>query len=99
MRWFRRDKFHVTLDFPGRLIYREGNCEFTFPVYESNREWILVDAPTLKRIRLFFGWYRVPFRFNAAERSRIVPRLLHYLRSDRTPARVFDRFEEDCRSF
>lgn len=99
MRLFGRDPFHVTLDYPGRLIYREGNSEFTFPVYESNREWILVDAPSLKRIRLFFGWYRVPFRFTAGERSRIVPRLIEYLKSDRTPARVFDRGDADCRSF
>jgi hypothetical protein len=99
MRLFGRDKFNVTLDFPGRVIYREGNSEFTFPVYESNREWILVDSPTLKRIRLFFGWYRVPFRFGAAERDRVIPRLLHYLKSDRQPARVFDRGDTDCRSF
>src|SRR6185503_7286684 len=94
-----RDPFNVTLDFPGRLIYREGNSEFTFPVYESNRQWILVDAPSFKRIRLFFGWYRIPFRFSTAERNRIIPRLLHYLRSDRTPACVFDRGDDDCRSF
>lgn len=99
MRLFGRDKFHVTLEPPGRLVYREGNSEFIFPVYECNHEWILVDAPSFKRIRLFFGWYRVPFKFSATERTRIIPRLLRYLRSERTPARVFDRGDGDCRSF
>ena len=28
MRLFGRDKFDVTLDFPGRLIYREGNSRY-----------------------------------------------------------------------
>src|SRR3954470_22308820 len=99
MRLFGRNRFHVTLDSPGRLLYRESNCEFIFPAYDSNREWILVDPPTFKRIRLFFGWYRVPFRFSASERARIIPRLLEYLRSDRVPARIFDRADSDARSF
>jgi hypothetical protein len=96
---FRRDRFHVTLDAPGRLLYREPGCEFIFPAYESNREWILVDVPTFKRIRLFFGWYRVPFRFGASERARIVPRLVEYLKSDRQRVRIFDRGDSDTRSF
>jgi hypothetical protein len=96
---FRRDRFHVTLDSPGRLLYREAGCEYIFPVYESNRQWILVDAPTFKRIRLFFGWYRVPFRFSEAEHERIIPRLVHYLASDRESVRIFDRGDSDARSF
>lgn len=98
-RFLGLDRFHVTLEAPGRLIYREGNSELTFPAYESNREWILVDQPTLKRFRLFFNWHKVPFRFSDEERDRIIPRLLAYLRSDRQRARVFDRFDEDARSF
>src|SRR5688500_3840045 len=99
MRLFGCDKFRVCLDSPGRLLYREGNSEYTFPVYESNRQWILVDAPTLKRIRLFFGWYRVPFKFPENERERILPRLVQYLASDREAVRIFDLADADCRSF
>ena len=99
MRLFGCQKFSVCLDAPGRLLYREGNAEFTFPVYESNRRWILVDAPTLKRIRLFFGWYRVPFKFAEVERDRILPRLVEYLASDREAVKIFDRADTETRSF
>jgi hypothetical protein len=99
MRLLGRSRFSVSLDSPGRLIYREGNSEFSFPVYESNHQWILVDVPTLKRIRLFFGWYRIPFKFADAERERILPRLVQYLASDHEAVRVFDRADADCRSF
>ena len=100
MRLFpNKNAFAIKLEAPGRLVYLERNSEFVFPVYESNREWILVETPTFKRIFLFFGWYRVPFKFSGDERARILPRLLQYLRADRQPARVFDRGDTDTRSF
>ena len=99
MRLFGRDIFNVTLESPGRLVYREPGCEYIFPAYESNKQWILVDVPTSKHIRLFFGWYRVPFRFSEVDRERIIPRLVNYLASDRDPVRIFDRMDDDCRSF
>jgi hypothetical protein len=95
----RESRFTVAMDFPGRLIYCEGNTEFTFPVVEIDREWILIDEPSCKRVRLFFGWYRVPFGFSKAERERLLPRVLQYLKSDGQPARVFDRGDFDSQSF
>lgn len=93
------ERFVVRMDPPGRLIYCEGNTEFTFPVYELEREWILVDEPSCKRVRLFFGWHRVPFHFGKAEEQRILSRLLGYLKSDGQPAHIFDRGDLDGRGF
>ena len=39
-------KFHYSVQVPGlgRLVYREGNHEYTFPVYEEDGAVVVVGA-------------------------------------------------------
>ena len=34
----------------GRVLYREGNREYTFPLYAQDGVWVLVGAPSAQRI-------------------------------------------------
>jgi len=52
-------KWNYSVGDPERdeLVYREGNHEFTFPIYEEDGVLVLVGAPSSQRTHLFFNWY------------------------------------------
>jgi hypothetical protein len=75
----------------GRLLYREGNREYTFPIYEENGGLVLVGVPSSQRIHFFFNWYWHPQEFSRAARERILPRIVEHLRAEGARVRVFER--------
>lgn len=76
----------------GRLLYREGNREYTFPLYEENGVLVLVPVPSSQRIHFFFNWYWYPAQeFPDAARARILPRIVEHLRLMEMQVRIFDR--------
>jgi hypothetical protein len=83
----------------GRLVYREGNHEYTFPVYEENGEVVVVGTPSSERVHLFFNWYPSRPEFPLAARARILPRLAAHLRAEDFQVRVFDREPPDGPGF
>jgi hypothetical protein len=89
----RKWKYSVENPGPGRLIYREGNREYTFPVYEDDSGTVLVGVPSSQRIHFFFNWYWHPRDFPPAASKRILPRIAEYLRADGSRVRVFSRGE------
>jgi hypothetical protein len=91
---FGKGKFRVTMDGPGRLVYREGNSEFVFPIYETDREIVVVGEPSNRRIHFFFGWYHDWRTISKREKERILPRLVEHFAESRLKARVLER-EED----
>jgi hypothetical protein len=91
--------YKVLMDGPGRIIYREANHEYLFPVFEEDGEIIIGGDPSKRRIHFFFGWYWHPTEFSKDERDRILPRLINHFTRAGSPARVFDRGDEDGRGF
>src|SRR5579863_6915040 len=91
-----RRKFHYSVKAPGggRLIYREGNHEYTFPVYEENGAIVVVGTPSSERVHLFFNWYPSRHDFTNDARKRILPRLEAHLRAESLKVRVFERSVE-----
>ena len=85
-------KWNYSVESPGagRLVYREGNREYTFPIYEENGVLVLVGAPSsgagLLLFQLSAFWH--PHEFSPAARARILPRLENYLQSESEGARV-----------
>lgn len=75
----------------GRLLYREGNREYTFPLYEENGVWVLVSVPSAQRIHFFFSWHWHPQEFNAKTGERILPRIAEHLRAGGAEVRIFER--------
>jgi hypothetical protein len=75
----------------GRLVYHEGNREYTFPVYEEDGTIVLVGVPSSQRIHYFFSWYSHPTEFSASDRDRILPRIEEYFRFCGREVRVFTR--------
>lgn len=75
----------------GRLVYREGNREYTFPFYEEDGALVLVGTPSSQRVHLFFNWYPNDREFPVAARERILPRIQEHLRACGREARLFDR--------
>ncbi|MDB6021488.1 MAG: hypothetical protein JWQ04_1345 [Pedosphaera sp.] len=87
-------KWHYSVENPGggRLLYREGNREYTFPLYEENGVVVLVGVPSSQRIHFFFNWYWHPAQeFSAMARARILPRIEEHLRAAGARVRVFER--------
>ena len=72
---------------------REGNREYTFPVFQEQDTIVLVGVPSSQRIHLFFNWYAQPQEFSAASRNRILPRIEEHLRALGERVRVFERAE------
>jgi len=89
----RRWNYSVESPGMGRLLYREGNREYTFPIFkdEENDCLVLVDVPSSQRIHFFFNWHWHPQDFPAAARARILPRIVERLRAMGTEVRVFER--------
>jgi hypothetical protein len=87
----RKWKYSVKSPGVGRLVYREGNREYTFPIYEENGVLMLVDIPSALRIHFFFNWYAQPCDFSPATRARIVPRIVEHLRTHGMDVTVFSR--------
>src|SRR5205085_2179982 len=83
----------------GRLVYREGNREYTFPVYEDNGALVVVGTPSSERVHFFFNWYPSHREFPVAARDRILPRIAAHLRAETMNVRVFDREVEDGQTF
>jgi hypothetical protein len=88
-----RRKWNYSVESPGagRLVYREGNREYTFPIYEDNGVLVLVGVPSEQRIHFFFNWYWHPRDFPAPAGARILPRIAEHLRADGTPVKVLAR--------
>lgn len=83
----------------GRLLYREGNREYTFPIYEEEGAWVLVGVPSSQRIHFFFNWYWHPREFPASARERILPRIEEYLRQAGATVRIFERSADETEDF
>jgi hypothetical protein len=86
-------KWHYSVENPGagRLLYREGNREYTFPLYQDNDTLVLVGVPSAQRIHFFFNWYAQPQEFTTAARDRILPRIEKHLRATGARVRIFER--------
>jgi hypothetical protein len=90
-------KWHYSVENPGagRLLYREGNREYTFPLYQEKGALVLVGVPSAQRIHFFFNWYAHHQEFSAAARDRILPRIEKHLRATGARVRVFERGRSD----
>lgn len=88
-------KWNYSVESPGagRLVYREGNREYTFPIFEDEGDWVLVGVPSSQRIHFFFNWCWHPREFPAAARARILPRIEEHLRAAGARVRIFEREE------
>lgn len=84
-------KYSVESPGVGRLIYREANREYTFPVYEEDGVLVLVGVPSSQRIHFFFNWYWHPRDFPAVTGARILPRIAGHLRAAGAEVRVLTR--------
>ncbi len=89
-----RLNYSVTFPAAGRLVYREGNREYTFPVYEEQGAVVVVGTPSSERVHFFFNWYPSRRNFPPAARERILPRLEAHLRAEALNVRVFNRQTE-----
>lgn len=70
--------YEVRIEKPGRLTYREGNYEYTFPFYEQDDGIVVVDCSTLRRVYLLFGWFKVPNKYPSTGKEEVHSRLLAY---------------------
>ena len=95
----RRWNYSVERPGAGRLIYREGNQEFTFPVYEEDGCLVLVGWPSSRRIYFFFNSHQQSEEFTAAERARIIPRVETHLRASGISVKLFQRDEQEEGAF
>src|SRR5689334_8963100 len=85
----RRWPYSVKSPGAGRLVYREGNREYTFPMFEDNGAIVVVGTPSSERVHLFFNWYPSQRAFPVAARERILQRIAAHLRSEARSVRVF----------
>src|SRR5579872_6389933 len=94
-------KWNYSVENPGegRLVYREGNREYTFPIYEEADAWVLVSVPSSQRIHFFFNWYWHPREFPSAARERILPRIEEHLRAAGVNVKVFERGDDEGEDF
>ena len=83
--------YSVKLPEAGHLVYREGNREYTFPVYEENGAVVVVGTPSSERVHFFFNWYPSRRDFPIDARDRILPRVEAHLRAEALNVRVFSR--------
>jgi hypothetical protein len=85
-----RKKWNYSVESPGkgRLVYREGNREYTFPIYEDDGALVLVGIPSAQRIHFFFNWYWHPTDFSPATKARILPRITEHLGANGMEVRV-----------
>jgi hypothetical protein len=95
----KRWNYSVTNPGAGRLLYREGNREYTFPIFREHDTIVLVSVPSSQRVHLFFNWYSQAQDFPAAARERILPRIEEHLRSFGERVRVFEHEETGGFSF
>lgn len=86
-------KWNYSVQHPGAgwLLYREGNREYTFPIYLDGGALVLVGEPSSQRIHFFFTWHAQEQEFTAAARDRILPRIAGHLRAQGERVRVFER--------
>jgi hypothetical protein len=85
--------WHFSVKSPGtgRLVYREANREYTFPIYEENGAMVLVGTPSSQRTHFFFNWYPNHREFPETARRRILPRITSHLRAEGIDVRIFER--------
>src|SRR5882724_168247 len=88
-------KWNYSVQSPGagRLLYREGNREYTFPIFRDKEGLVLVGAPSSQRVHFFFGWHIQEREFSALARERILPRIAAHLRAQGERVRIFERGE------
>lgn len=96
---FNHSNYAVLMEGPGRLVYREGNDEFVFPVFEEDGNVIICGEPSKRRIHYFFGWYLNRKALSTSGTERILPRLIEYFRRMERVARIFDRGDPEGKSF
>ena len=83
----------------GRLVYREGNHEYTFPIYGEDGVLVVVGTPSSQRVHFFFNWYPCHREFSTIARKRILPRIAEHFRMAGVRVRVFDRDGHDTGDF
>ncbi|MDB6112372.1 MAG: hypothetical protein JWR69_4122 [Pedosphaera sp.] len=88
-----RKKWNYSVESPesGRLVYREGNREYTFPIYEEDGSLVLVGVPSSQRIHFFFNWYWHPTDFPSTAAVRIFPRIVEHFSASGWVVRVLTR--------
>lgn len=88
-----RRKWNYSVENPGagRLVYREGNHEYTFPVYEEDGVLVVAAVPSSHRIHLFFSSHSGGREFSTAASERILPRITEHLQQGGARVKIFDR--------
>ncbi len=88
-----RRKWDYSVENPGagRLLYREGNHEYTFPVYEEDGVLVVAGVPSSHRVHLFFSSHAGGREFSTAAAGRILPRITEHLRLGGARVKIFDR--------
>ncbi|MGD0251496.1 MAG: hypothetical protein ABSC01_02235 [Verrucomicrobiota bacterium] len=99
MNFFSRKNYEVKIEKPGCLLYREGNYEYIFPVYEEDGQIIVVGFPSRRRVFLLFGWYRIPLEFSKNAKQRALPRFKEYFQRKGKQVRIFDHVESNSQAF
>jgi hypothetical protein len=84
----RKWNYSVETPAEGRLVYREGNREYTFAIYEEDGVLVIVGVPSGQRIHYFFNWYWHPRDFPPAAGTRILARIAGHLRGLGAEVRV-----------
>ena len=95
----RKWSFSVQCPGAGRIVYREGNHEYTFPIYQDGDSIVLVAAPSSQRIYYFFNWYAQPTDLAADAEARILPRIVKKLRQEGARVRILQRARPDSAEF
>ena len=79
---------------PGRLYYREGLCDYVFPIFEQDRAIVIVPVPSSKRFQYFFGCHLKCKKISASARQRIMPLLLRYFEQPNRQVRLFQNLDK-----
>lgn len=99
MRAFPPKNRPVIQEEPGCLIYREGNEEFTFPVFEEDGQIVFVSQPSFHRTFLIFHWTASREPWTAGQRERVLGACLGYLRRAGRRVHLFDGADDSDGSF
>ncbi len=86
-------KFEIKMEEPGRLYYREGLHDYVFPIFEQDRQIVIVPVPSTQRFQYFFKAYFHPKRFSKSAKERIAPRLLKYFEQPNRAVKLFENLD------
>jgi len=92
-----KTKWNYSIEYPqrGMVIYREGNCEYTFPAYEEEDCFVVVGVPSSQRIHLFFNSYAQQKNFSESDQLRIFTRIQEHFVRLGIQVRIFTQAGKD----